>query len=151
MRGNHINDLWYTRNQVHDFLALLGLRVIVGLVLWYVTWILLLMLRGRKLGNVVFDAVRRNLKSIFARLLLICRRKLLLMRLRIIGLDIPSFESRITAYGSINGRNVDYPRVWHPPMNHKAFPRPVAIALIFKQVWMTDDAAHHIKLLVHHC
>ncbi len=111
MRGNHINDLWYTRNQVHDFLALLGLRVIVGLVLWYVTWILLLMLRGRKLGNVVFDAVRRNLKSIFARLLLICRRKLLLMRLRIIGLDIPSFESRITAYGSINGRNVDYPRV----------------------------------------
>lgn len=96
---------------MHNLLALLRLGVVVGLVLRDVIRMLLLVLGRWKFGNVVFDAVRRNLESIFGGMLLISRRILLMMRFRVVGLDIPSFESWITANVSINGRNIDDPGV----------------------------------------
>lgn len=137
MRGNHICDLRYTWNQVHDLLALLRLRIVVGLVLRDLIW--LLSLRWREFGDIIFDAIWWHLKSIFAGLLLICRRILLMMWFRCC-LDISSFEGWVTAGIAIDGRNVDDTCVRHPSMDHKPLSWSIAILIVNSlKVWMSHQ------------
>jgi phosphoglycerol transferase MdoB-like AlkP superfamily enzyme len=145
MRGNHIGHLGYTRDQVHDLLALFRLRIVVWLVLGYLVYLLILL--WREFGDIIFDTIWGHLKSIFAGLL-IGRWILLMMWLRS-SLDISSFERWITTGITIYGRNVDDTCVRHPSMDHKPLSRPVAIFIVNSvKVGMCNQA--QILFFVHH-
>jgi len=147
LRGNHINNMRLTRNNVHHFLALFGLRIIIRLVLRNVV---LYMLLWRKLSHIVLHAVGRNLKPIFAiwMLLLISWRILLVMSFRLNISPFISSSARIAIYCG----NIDYPSIGHSPVDHEPLiSRSIAILIIAVNRVQMRVGNPTKFLLVHHC